>query len=172
MSLTSYRAAPPRDKPLRAFLKTEPETNLANARGRRSVRSGGFLRRRPGQCPWVRGVCTNARPLWKGPRAIFSGFYGGRNGHSRAKLAHSSRSGQKVREGPASADEAGRDRAPAGRGIQGRAASPMRRSDNKRWGIGRDAGLNGRIGYQPRGKGLGRSSAVNAMVYPRPPQRL
>ena len=29
------------------------------------------------------------------------------------------------------------------------------------------AGLNGRTGYQPRGKGLGGSSAINAMLYVR-----
>jgi hypothetical protein len=28
MSLTSYRAAPPRDKPLRAFTKTDAETKF------------------------------------------------------------------------------------------------------------------------------------------------
>src|SRR5467141_544935 len=50
MSLTSYRAAPPRDKPLHAFEKPIP-TNLANAQGRRSIPSGGFLRRQPGQMP-------------------------------------------------------------------------------------------------------------------------
>jgi hypothetical protein len=33
----------------------------------------------------VRGVCTNADPLWKGPRAIFSGFYRGGTRHYRAK---------------------------------------------------------------------------------------
>src|ERR1700689_3604484 len=34
-----------------------------------------------------RAVCTNARVLWKGPRAIFSGFYRGRKRHYRAKPA-------------------------------------------------------------------------------------
>jgi hypothetical protein len=33
MSLTSYRAAPPRDKPLRAFKKIEPERSSINAEG-------------------------------------------------------------------------------------------------------------------------------------------
>jgi len=74
MSLTSYRAAPPAINHC-APSKNRNETNLANARGRPIDRSGGFLRRQPGQSPWVRGVCTNARPLWKGAAAIFSGFY-------------------------------------------------------------------------------------------------
>src|SRR5882757_6021032 len=88
MSLTSYRAAPPRDKPLRAFEK--PKRNESGQRPRAPIdRSGGFLRRQPGQSPWVRGVCTNARLLWKGLQAIFSGFYGGRNGDYRAELADS-----------------------------------------------------------------------------------
>ncbi len=47
MSLTSYRAAPPRDKPLRASPKTE--TDLANAEA--PIPSGGFLRRQPGPKP-------------------------------------------------------------------------------------------------------------------------
>jgi hypothetical protein len=29
----------------------------------------------------VRAVCTNASLLWKGPDAIFSGFYDGENTH-------------------------------------------------------------------------------------------
>src|SRR6266576_1530527 len=47
MSLTSYRAAPPRDKPLRASPKTE--TDLANAEA--PIPSGDFLRRQPGPKP-------------------------------------------------------------------------------------------------------------------------
>ena len=37
--------------------------------------------------------------------------------------------------------------------------------NNWRFNTVPQAGLNGRIGYQPRGKGLGGSSAINAMVY-------
>jgi choline dehydrogenase-like flavoprotein len=36
---------------------------------------------------------------------------------------------------------------------------------NYRYDTVPQAGLNGRIGYQPRGKGMGGSSAINAMVY-------
>ena len=46
MSLTSYRAAPPRDKLLRAL----PKTNCRNGSGQRPKApfpSGGFLRRQP-----------------------------------------------------------------------------------------------------------------------------
>ena len=43
MSLTSYRAAPPRDKPLRALPKTGAETNLAQ-RPRAPIR---LIRRLP-----------------------------------------------------------------------------------------------------------------------------
>src|SRR3954452_15895459 len=49
MSLTSYRAAPPRDKPLRAFDGSRKRAR--QRRWRRSVRHGGFLRRRPGPKP-------------------------------------------------------------------------------------------------------------------------
>lgn len=38
-------------------------------------------------------------------------------------------------------------------------------SVNYRYSTVPQAGLNGRIGYQPRGRGLGGSSAVNAMLY-------
>ncbi|PAL22247.1 GMC family oxidoreductase [Sphingopyxis sp. GW247-27LB] len=38
-------------------------------------------------------------------------------------------------------------------------------ASNYRYETVPQAGLNGRIGYQPRGRGLGGSSAINAMVY-------
>ncbi|MGB3754254.1 MAG: GMC family oxidoreductase N-terminal domain-containing protein [Parerythrobacter sp.] len=41
----------------------------------------------------------------------------------------------------------------------------LRGSSNYRYDTVAQKGLNGRIGYQPRGKGLGGSSAINAMVY-------
>ncbi|GMN02292.1 GMC family oxidoreductase [Erythrobacter sp. MTPC3] len=41
----------------------------------------------------------------------------------------------------------------------------IRNSSNYKYDTVPQPGLNGRIGYQPRGKGLGGSSAINAMVY-------
>lgn len=41
----------------------------------------------------------------------------------------------------------------------------LRGSSNYRYDTVPQKGLNGRIGYQPRGKGLGGSSAINAMIY-------
>ncbi len=41
----------------------------------------------------------------------------------------------------------------------------IRNSSNYKFDTVPQRGLNGRIGYQPRGKGLGGSSAINAMVY-------
>lgn len=41
----------------------------------------------------------------------------------------------------------------------------IRNSSNYKFETVPQKGLNGRIGYQPRGKGLGGSSAINAMVY-------
>jgi hypothetical protein len=77
MSLTSYRAAPPRDKPLLRLHK-KPCRNQWNQRvGAPIDPVRSFLRRQPGQRPWVRAVCTNANPLWKGLAAGFSEFYDG-----------------------------------------------------------------------------------------------
>ena len=41
----------------------------------------------------------------------------------------------------------------------------IRNSSNWKFDTVPQAGLGGRIGYQPRGRGLGGSSAINAMVY-------
>src|SRR5436305_14478567 len=67
MSLTSYRAAPPRVKPFYAPSRAGPETNRPTRR-RRPKRPKGFLRRQPGHRQRVRGVCINASLLWKGPK--------------------------------------------------------------------------------------------------------
>ena len=80
MSLTSYRAAPPRDKPLRAFEKTLRRNELG-PRPRAPINPVRRLPEKatPSKCPWVRAVCTNAKRLWKGPRSIFWRFYDGRS---------------------------------------------------------------------------------------------
>ena len=41
----------------------------------------------------------------------------------------------------------------------------IRKASNYRYETVPQKGLNGRIGYQPRGRGLGGSSAINAMIY-------
>ncbi len=41
----------------------------------------------------------------------------------------------------------------------------LRQGSNYRYETVPQKGLNGRVGYQPRGRGLGGSSAINAMVY-------
>ena len=75
MSLTSYRAAPPRDKPLRALGESISETGKRRGLPRQ-IRLEGFLRRRPGaNADRVRAVCTNADPLWKVFWARFFRFY-------------------------------------------------------------------------------------------------
>src|ERR1700716_4285192 len=75
MSLTSYRAAPPRDKTVARLRKPDAETNLANARGRRSIPSGGFLRRQPGQSPWSRGAYVPTQDCFgKARERSFRGF--------------------------------------------------------------------------------------------------
>lgn len=80
MSLTSYRAAPPRVKPLRAFVKM-PGTM---GQGRRGSRGLLLPSRRlpwkatPGQARRVRAVCTNPNRLWKGLRGGFFRLYDSR----------------------------------------------------------------------------------------------
>src|SRR3982074_390255 len=76
MSLTSYRAAPPRDKPLRAL--REPVTirgfpTRLSAPNIPSVRLPEKATRglKPVGCE---GVCTNAGLLWKGSRRRFFRF--------------------------------------------------------------------------------------------------
>ena len=41
----------------------------------------------------------------------------------------------------------------------------LREGSNYRYETVPQKGLNGRVGYQPRGRGLGGSSAINAMIY-------
>jgi hypothetical protein len=152
MSLTSYRAAPPRVKPLHRLLKAGPEVNRPTRVRRRSIPSGGFLRRQPGQSHRVRGVCINVALLWKGARARFCRFYDSKTRTWSAKTTPWNRSCHKRRKS----------------GVLAPKTRPLRACRNKKSGDARDGhirlrggglnivpqrGLNGRIGYQPRGKG-------------------
>lgn len=77
MSLTSYRAAPPRVKPLRAFAKM-PETVGQGRRGSRGLLLPSQRlpwKATPGQAHRVRAVCTNPNRLWKGLRGGFFRLY-------------------------------------------------------------------------------------------------
>jgi hypothetical protein len=50
----------------------------------------------------MRGVCTNASLLWKGPQAIFSGFYHGpKRAFIELNWPEPARYCQKVRKSPA-----------------------------------------------------------------------
>src|SRR3954470_24591095 len=69
MSLTSYRAAPPRVKPVQRFSSEKHQDLLANAFARRAFDPNSFRRRLEpvGQTGHrVQAVCTNANRVWKG----------------------------------------------------------------------------------------------------------
>src|ERR1700757_3693510 len=94
MSLTSYRAAPPRDKPFaRLCEKTGGETGLANAAAAPIPPSPRLPEKATrGPCGRrVRAVCTNADPLWKGCRAAFFRFYDSHHSQSVPKMASKNR---------------------------------------------------------------------------------
>src|ERR1700716_277828 len=69
MSLTSYRAAPPRDKPLRAFAKTETIWPTPEA----PIPSGGFLRRQPGPKPLGAGRMYQRKTVLERPASDLFG---------------------------------------------------------------------------------------------------
>src|ERR1700676_914682 len=74
MSLTSYRAAPPRDKPLRALSKTNCR-NGSCQRLKAPFPSGGFLRRQPLAMPSGRGGYVPTRACFgKGREVTFEDF--------------------------------------------------------------------------------------------------
>src|SRR5664279_5841385 len=86
MSLTSYRAAPPRDKPLRALPENQTDQGQRLWAPIKSVRRLPE-KASPGECPWVRAVCTNAGRLWKGPWDCICGFYRVQKAPFRRKTA-------------------------------------------------------------------------------------
>src|SRR5262249_36394222 len=68
MSLTSYRAAPPRDKAVARLDRKEGNGKQRPRGARRSLHPNSVLRRHPRgrQARRVRAVCTNDDALWKG----------------------------------------------------------------------------------------------------------
>src|SRR4051812_46593091 len=75
MSLTSYRAAPPRDKPLRALVRAGKEPG-PTPRGRRSVRSGKLPEKATrGECPLgASGMYQCSAALERAGRHVFEDF--------------------------------------------------------------------------------------------------
>src|ERR1700722_6194966 len=81
MSLTSYRAAPPRDKPLRALRKNRTRNEFGQRLRRRSIPSGGFLRRQPlakaiKAALGCEGYVPTRTRFGKGRKRSFRGFIG------------------------------------------------------------------------------------------------
>src|SRR5258708_5905259 len=203
MSLTSYRAAPPRDKPLRASLKTE--TDLATPEA--PIVSGGFLRRRPGpKRVGASGMYERRCALERAASDLFGVLSRSKRGICRARRPARAVLPEVPRKPSLAANEGEGKRMTdtfdfvvVGGGSGGCAVASRLSEDPgtsvalleaggecndwvvastgamilmisgkvNNWAFDTvpQAGLNGRIGYQPRGKGLGGSSAINAMVY-------
>src|SRR5579871_677851 len=98
MSLTSYRAAPPRDKPCAPSEEKAGKTckwpGLATAPILRPERLPEKATRKP-LGTRARGVCTNAGPLWKGCRGRFFRFCDREMGRNRSKSLRSCQNGGK-----------------------------------------------------------------------------
>src|SRR5262245_2659486 len=99
MSLTSYRAAPPRDKLCTPSEKVgDGDEDQRCSRGFRS-RPKGFLGRQPrGKARRVRVLCINRSRLWKGPGERFFDFMTAENAPGWAEKPSTC---QKFHEGPA-----------------------------------------------------------------------
>src|SRR5260221_7422218 len=204
MSLTSFRAAPPRDKPLRAFSE-KPKRIWPTPEA--PIPSGGFLRRQPGPRPLgASGMYQRRCALERAASDSFRGFMTVKTRYFPRQAPREAPLPEVPRKPSLVANEKGRirmtdtfDFVVVGGGSGGCAvASRLSEDPNtsvalleagggcdnwvvttpgalvlmvpgkvNNWAFDTvpQAGLNGRIGYQPRGKGLGGSSAINAMVY-------
>src|SRR5450755_44821 len=93
MSLTSYRLLHPAiNHCAPSFQRPMPKRTEANALARRSIPSGGFLRRQPGQSPGCEAYVPMRARFGKGHRPTFEDFATvktgiiGSNGPARALL--------------------------------------------------------------------------------------